>query len=208
MTLPDNISFVTDEAVLRGMHHKMMSRSSDKVLTRLDKHCRDILALAPFCVIATQGPAGADASPRGDPPGFIRVLDDTHVLLPDRVGNNRLDNYVNLLANPRIAMLVLVPGMGETLRINGTARITNDARLLEASAIRDRAPKIGLLIAVEEAFLHCSKALVRSDLWNPDSHIDRKQLATYTQMLTDHVEGLTAEESERQGRIMAERGLY
>jgi PPOX class probable FMN-dependent enzyme len=206
--LPDDISFVTDEAALRALHPKMMSRSSDKVLPRLNRHCRDILALSPFCVIATQGPNGADTSPRGDPPGFIRVLDDTHLLLPDRIGNNRLDNYANLLANPRIAMLVLVPGMGETLRINGTARITDDTRLLTPSAIRDRAPKIGLLIEVEEAFLHCSKALVRSDLWNPDKHIDRKQLATYTQMLTDHVEGLTLEESERQGKVMAERGLY
>ena len=206
--LPDDISYVTDEAALRAMHHKMMSRSSDKVIRRLDKHCREILALAPFCVIATQGPGGADASPRGDPPGFLRVLDDTHILLPDRVGNNRLDNYANLLANPRIAMLVLVPGMGETLRINGTARITDDARLLEPCAIRDRAPKIGVLITVEEAFVHCSKALVRSDLWNPDKHIDRKQLASYSQMLIDHVEGLTEEESERQGKVMAERGLY
>ncbi|MCR9070615.1 MAG: pyridoxamine 5'-phosphate oxidase family protein [Alphaproteobacteria bacterium] len=206
--LPDDISYVTDEAVLRGMHHKMMSRSSDKVIRRLDNHCRQILALAPFCVIATQGPAGADASPRGDPPGFLRVLDDTHILLPDRVGNNRLDNYANLLANPRIAMLVLVPGMGETLRINGVARITDDPRLLEPCAIRDRAPKIGVLITVEEAFVHCSKALVRSDLWNPEKHIDRKQLASYSQMLIDHVEGLTEEESERQGRVMADRGLY
>jgi PPOX class probable FMN-dependent enzyme len=177
--LPDDISFVTDEAVLRGMHHKMMSRSSDKVIRHLDKHCRDILALAPFCVIATQGPNGADASPRGDPPGFIRVLDDTHVLLPDRVGNNRLDNYANLLVNPKIGMLVLVPGMGETLRINGTARITDDPRLLAPSAIRDRSPKIGVLIA-----------------------------ASYSQILIDHVDGLTAEESERQGAIMAGRGLY
>lgn len=206
--LPDDISYVTDEAALRAMHHKMMSRSSDKVIRRLDTHCRDILALAPFCVIATQGPNGADASPRGDPPGFLRVLDDSHILLPDRVGNNRLDNYANLLANPRIALLVLVPGMGETLRINGTARITDDARLLEPCAIRDRAPKIGVLITVEEAFVHCSKALVRSDLWNPDKHIDRKQLASYSQMLIDHVEGLTEAESERQGAVMAERGLY
>jgi len=218
--LPDDLSFVTDEAALRAMHHKQMSRSSDKVLTKLDKHCRAILELAPFCVIATQGsgqgsgqgpgqgPGGADVSPRGDPPGFLRVLDDHHILLPDRVGNNRLDNYVNLLGNPRIGMLVLVPGMGETLRINGTARITDDARLLAPSAIRDRAPKIGLLIRVEEAFLHCSKALVRSDLWNPDKRIDRGVLPTYTQMLTDHVEGLTFEESVRQGEIMKGRGLY
>ncbi|EDP62327.1 hypothetical protein BAL199_19938 [alpha proteobacterium BAL199] len=206
--LPDDISFVTDEAGLRALHLAPMSRASDKVLSRLDQHCRDILALSPFCVISTQGPDGADVSPRGDPPGFVAVLDDTHLLLPDRVGNNRLDNFANLLANPAIGMLFLVPGMGETLRINGTAQITDDARLLEPLTMQRRAPKIGLLIEVKEAFLHCSKALVRSDLWNPDKRIDRSILASYTQMLTDHVAGITLEESERQARIMAERGLY
>jgi hypothetical protein len=206
--LPDDISFVTDEDALRALHHKQMSRSSDKVLTRLDVHCRAILERAPFCIIATQGPGGADVSPRGDPPGFIRVLDDSHLLLPDRVGNNRLDNFANLLGNPAIGMLVMVPGMGETLRINGTARITDDPRLLEPSAIRERAPKIGLLIAVREAFLHCPKALIRSNLWDQAAQIDRAELPSYTQMLTDHVEGLTLEESERQAKIMADRGLY
>lgn len=206
--LPDDISFVTDAAALRAMHLAPMSRSSDKVLTRLDRHCRSILALSPFCVISTQGPDGADVSPRGDPPGFVAVLDDNHLLLPDRVGNNRLDNLVNLLANPAIGLLFLVPGMGETLRINGTGRITDDPRLLEPLTMQRRAPKVGVLVEVREAFLHCSKALVRSDLWNPDKRIERTTLPSYTEMLTDHVAGITQEESERQGRIMAERGLY
>ena len=206
--LPDDISYVSDEAALRALHMKPMSRSTDKVLRRLDVHCRAIIARSPSCVVATQGPDGADVSPRGDPPGFVQVLDDNHLLLPDRVGNNRLDGMVNLLANPRIGMLFLVPGMGETLRINGTARITDDRRLLEPLAMDRRAPRVGLLIAVEEAFLHCPKAFVRSDLWNPERRIDRSELPSYTAMLTDHCEGLTLEESERQGRVMAERGLY
>lgn len=206
--IPDDTTFVTDEAALRALHLQPMSRATDKVLRRLDGHCRNILALSPFCVIATHGPGGADVSPRGDPPGFVRVLDDRHILLPDRVGNNRLDNLANLLANPAIGMLFLVPGMNETLRVNGLARITDDQRLLATSAIQGRAPKIGVLIEVQEAFLHCAKALVRSDLWNPKKHIDRNALPTYGQILADHCEGLSAEESERQGRIMAERGLY
>jgi hypothetical protein len=206
--LPDDISYVTDAAALRAMHLKPMSRATDKVLTALDVHCRAIIELSPFCVISTQGKDGADVSPRGDPPGFIRILDDTHLLLPDRVGNNRLDNFLNLLENPKIGLLILVPGMDETLRLNGTARITDDARVLGASAIRDRAPKIGLLIEIEEVFLHCSKALVRSKLWGEEHRIERRSLPTYTQILTDHVEGLTLEESERQAAIMAERGLY
>ena len=206
--LPDDISFITDEATLRALHLKPMSRATDKVLRRLDTHCRAIIERSPFCIVATQGPGGADISPRGDPPGFVRVLDDRHLLLPDRIGNNRLDNMANLLANPAIGLLFLIPGMGETLRINGRARITNDQRLLGPAAMQGRAPAVGLLIEVEEAFLHCPKALVRSDLWNPARHIDRSSLPSYTEMLTDHCEGLTAEESERQGRIMAERGLY
>ena len=95
--LPDKISYLEDEASLRALHHQPMSRATDKVLTRLDEHCREIIGLAPFCVIATQGPGGADVTPRGDPPGFVRILDDQHVLLPDRVGNNRLDTMTNLL---------------------------------------------------------------------------------------------------------------
>ena len=204
----DDIAFITDEASLRSLHHAPMSRATDKVLLALDHHCRRIIALSPFCIIATQGPNGADVSPRGDPAGFVRVLDDVTLLLPDRVGNNRLDAMTNLLANPRIGLLFLVPGMNETLRINGTARITSDARLLAPSAVGSREPKVGLLIEVEEAFLHCAKALVRSALWDASRHIDRASLPSYPEMLLDQVRGLTGEENERQGRVMAERGLY
>ena len=128
--LPDDTRFITDEASLRALHHQPMLRATDKVLRALDTYCRRIISLSPFCVVATQGPNGADVSPRGDPAGFVRVLDDLTLVLPDRVGNNRLDSMSNLLVNPRIGMLFLVPGMNETLRINGTARITDDARLL------------------------------------------------------------------------------
>lgn len=206
--LPDDTSFITDEAALRKLHHAPMSRATDKVLRGLDPHCRKILSLAPFCVVATQGPNGADISPRGDPPGFVRELDPRTLLLPDRVGNNRLDAMSNLLVNPRIGLLFLVPGMNETMRINGTARITDDARLLAGSAMNDRTPKVGLVIAIEEVFLHCAKALIRSALWDPTRHIDRAILPSYARMLLDHVTGLTAEENERQSQVMAERGLY
>jgi PPOX class probable FMN-dependent enzyme len=206
--LPEDTSFITEERALRALHHAPMSRATDKVLRTLDGHCRRILALSPFCVIATQGPSGADVSPRGDPPGFVRVLDERTLLIPDRVGNNRLDAMTNLLASPRIGLLFLVPGMNETLRINGTARITDDARLLAPCAVANRAPKVGLVVAVEEAFLHCAKALVRSSLWDASKHIDRAILPSYAEMLLDHVRGLTREENERQTQVMAERGLY
>lgn len=204
----DDISLITSEDDLRALHSAPMSRATDKVLDHLDKHCRAILELSPFCVLATQGPGGADVSPRGDPPGFIRVLDERTILLPDRVGNNRLDAFVNILANPRVGLLVLVPGMGETLRLNGTARITDDSRVLADSAVDGRAPKVGLVIRIEEAFLHCPKAFVRSGLWNPERHIDRKILPSYPRMLLDHVQGLTEEENDRQTQVMAKRGLY
>jgi PPOX class probable FMN-dependent enzyme len=206
--LPDDISFISDEMSLRALHHQPMTRATDKVLRELDQHCRRIIALSPFCVIATQGKKGADVSPRGDPCGFVRVLDERTLLVPDRIGNNRLDSMTNLLVNPRIGLLFLVPGMNETLRVNGQARITDDARLLAASAVNDRRPRVGLLIAVEEAFLHCAKALVRSALWDASRHVDRATLPSYAAMLLDHVKGLTAEENERQTQVMAERGLY
>jgi hypothetical protein len=109
--LPDDTRFITDAANLRALHHQPMLRATGKVLRALDKYCRRIISLSPFCVVATQGPNGADISPRGDPAGFVRVLDDLTLLLPDRVGNNRLDTMTNLLVNPRIALLFLVPGM-------------------------------------------------------------------------------------------------
>ena len=206
--IPDDTSFISDETSLRALHHPPMRRATDKVLRGLDQHCRRIISLSPFCIMATQGPNGADISPRGDPAGFVRVLDELMLLVPDRVGNNRLDSMINLLVNPRIALLFLVPGMNETLRINGSARITDDARLLAGSAVNDRPPKVGLVVAIEEALLHCPKALIRSALWDASRHIDRAILPTYAQMLLDHVNGLTQEENDRQSRIMAERGLY
>jgi PPOX class probable FMN-dependent enzyme len=204
----DDTSFITDEAGLRALHHPPMSRATDKVLRGLDQHCRRIISLAPFCAVATQGPNGADISPRGDPPGFVRVLDELTLLVPKRVGNNRFDAITNLLVNPRIGLLFLVPGMNETLRINGTARITDDVRLLAPSAVNNRPPKVGMVVVIEEALLHCPKALIRSALWDASRHIDRSILPTYAQMLLDHVKGLTPEENERQTEVMARRGLY
>jgi PPOX class probable FMN-dependent enzyme len=160
-------------------------------------------------VIATRGPDGLDVSPRGDPPGFLRALDAKHILLPDRIGNNRFDNYANLFADPSIGMLVMIPGMSETLRINGKARVTDDAALLAESTVQGRAPQVGLLITVEEAFLHCAKALNRAGLWKPESQIDRDAaLASYTEMLADQVEGLTLEQSHEMDKIMKARGMY
>ena len=206
--LPEGITFIEDEEKLRALHHAPLSRAKDKVLVRLDEYCRQIIVLSPFCVIATQGVGGADITPRGDPPGFVRVLNDRHLLLPDRVGNNRLDTMTNLFQNPAIGVIFFLPGMNETLRINGTAKITDDARLLEPCAVNQRSPKIGLLISVHEAFMHCAKALVRSKLWDTAHHIDRTLLPSFAEIMLAHCSELTEEENARQTEIMAERGLY
>lgn len=205
---PAAISYLAGIEDVRALHPAALSRATDKVITRLDRHCRAIIERATFVVIATHGSNGADVSPRGDPAGFVRVLDERHVLLPDRIGNNRFDSMENIFETGNIGMLFMVPGMAEVLRINGRARITDDAALLAGSAVQGRAPRIGILVSVKEAYLHCAKAINRAGLWDPSRHIDRNDLPSYGAMLVDHCEGLTAEESERQGAEMARRGMY
>ena len=205
---PAAVSYLAAIEDVRARHPTALSRATDKVITRLDKHCRAIIERATFVVIGTHGSKGADVSPRGDPPGFVRVLDERHLLLPDRIGNNRFDSMENIFETGAIGMLFMVPGMAEVLRINGTARITDDAALLAPCAVQGRAPQIGVLVQVNEAYLHCAKAINRARLWDPSLHIDRSTLPSYGVMLVDHCEGLTAEESERQGAEMARRGMY
>lgn len=205
---PEKISYVANIDDVRSRHPAAMTRATGKVLTALDKHCRAILSRSTFCLIGTHGPHGGDVSPRGDPAGFVRVLDDRHILLPDRVGNNRFDSMANLFVNPAVAMLFLVPGMSETLRVNGFGRVTDDAQLLAESAVQNRAPKIGILIEVQEAFLHCAKSLNRAGLWDSARYINRSELPSYGDMLVDHVAGLSKEESDQQGAEMARRGMY
>ncbi|MDX2205697.1 MAG: pyridoxamine 5'-phosphate oxidase family protein [Hyphomicrobiaceae bacterium] len=205
---PSRISYVASFEEVRARHPEPMTRATGKVLARLDRHCKAMIARSTFCVISTFGPSGADVSPRGDPAGFVRVLDDQHLLLPDRIGNNRFDTMGNLFSNPAVGMLFLIPGMAEILRVNGTARVTDDAGLLAASTVQGRAPKVGLLVTVGEAYLHCAKAINRAGLWDATRHIDRAALPSYGDMLAEQVEGLTREESERQGAEMARRGMY
>ncbi|MGI9524479.1 MAG: MSMEG_1061 family FMN-dependent PPOX-type flavoprotein [Hyphomicrobiaceae bacterium] len=204
----DNVSFIETEAELRAKHHAPLSRATDKVLSQLDTHCMAIIGASPFCLLATQGRSGADVTPRGDPAGFVRVLDPSHILVPDRIGNNRLDTMTNILDNPSVGLIFLVPGMNETLRINGRARITDDDRLLASSSVNGRPPKVGILVAIVEAFMHCPKAFVRSKLWDAATQIDRATLPSYTEILMAHCAGLTEEENARQSEIMSERGLY
>ena len=169
-----------------------------KVLTKLDRHCTAFIELCPFGVLSTCGAEGhMDASPKGGEPGFVHVLDDQTLLLPDWPGNNRLDSLENVLVNPHVGLMLLVPGMDETLRINGRATISTDPELLERTAIDGKTPISVLVITVEEAYLHCARAVWRADLWNADKHIDRKAFPSMGQMLADQIKGYDAEQTDR-----------
>ena len=140
-----------------------------KAIDHIDDKSRELIALSPFAVLATTGPRGSDASPRGGPPGFAAVLDERRLALGDLAGNRRLDSFENVLDNPAVGLLFLVPGMGETLRINGRATLTTDPAVLDACAFPGTQPKLALGIDVDEVFLHCAKAFRRSRLWDPDT---------------------------------------
>ncbi|TQV81946.1 pyridoxamine 5'-phosphate oxidase family protein [Denitrobaculum tricleocarpae] len=170
----------------------------DKEMTSLDAHCRRFIELSPFVVIATAAADGAaDASPRGDAPGFVQILDDKHLLIPDRAGNNRLDSLKNLVENPNIGLLFFVPGMNETLRLNGTALLTTDPKLLEPMSVNRKPPRSALLITVDQVFLQCAKALIRSKLWAPGSQIKRKSFPSLGKILSDQVDGVSQNEADQ-----------
>jgi PPOX class probable FMN-dependent enzyme len=140
-------------------------------------------------VLATCGPEGLDCSPRGDPPGFVRVADEHTLIIPDRRGNNRIDSLRNLVRDPRIALLFLIPGVGETMRVNGTAKISIDPALTESFAMNGKVPKCVLVVTVQTAYFQCTKAIIRSKLWDPASKVDRKTLPTPGSILAEVTEG-------------------
>ncbi|WP_119165807.1 pyridoxamine 5'-phosphate oxidase family protein [Algihabitans albus] len=182
---------------LRDRYGAAKATTELKRLARLDEHCRAFIAASPFVVLGTSDAEGnQDVSPRGDPPGFVRVLDETRLLLPDRPGNKLIDSLSNVLANPKVGLLFMVPGMNETLRVNGRAQIVTDPALLEPLAVEGRLPPSALLIEVEEAYLHCAKAFIRSKLWDPDRQIDRKSFPSLGRMIADQIAGLDAEKTE------------
>lgn len=182
---------------LRAHYGEQSDLVKRKVLTRLDPHCRSFIAASPFLVIATADESGAcDASPKGDAPGFVAVLDERTLVIPDRPGNKRVDSLGNLLGNPQVGLIFFVPGMNETLRVNGRAEITTDPALLSPLAVKGKQPVSGILIRVEEAYLHCGKALIRSRLWDPETRIDRKAFPSLGKMVADQVDGIDADEAQ------------
>lgn len=180
-----------------------------KALTRLDTHCRDFIGLSPFLVLGTAAAEGpADVSPRGDAPGFVAVLDDRTLLIPDRPGNNRVDSFKNIRDNPHVALIFFVPGVNETLRVNGRARMTTDAALLAPLAAHGKPPKAGIVVEIDEAYLHCAKALIRARLWDPESRVERARLPTLGKMLADQIGGMDVAEADRRVEESYAKRLY
>jgi PPOX class probable FMN-dependent enzyme len=203
---------ISDDGQLRAI----IGGASDVVVSKIADHLNDLtrqfIERSPFVCVATARPdGGLDVSPRGDPAGFVRILDERTLLLPDRPGNRIADTLTNLLADPRIALLFLIPGVGDTFRVNGRAQIVDDAALLEDSAVEGKVPRLGILVSIDEAYTQCSKAVIRSDLWNVERHIDRSQLPSSGEILrslNDPDFDAAEYDRERAARYARREGLY
>ena len=203
---------IRDETQLREIIGSPAELVVGKIADRLNHLTRQFIERSPFVCVATASPGGGlDVSPRGDPAGFVRILDERTLLLPDRPGNKIADTLTNLLEDPRIALLFLIPGVGDTFRVNGTASLTDDAELLAESAVNGKAPQLGILVAIEEAYTQCPKALIRSDLWNPERHVDRSELPRSGEILkaiSDPELDVDEYERARAERYARGEGLY
>jgi PPOX class probable FMN-dependent enzyme len=165
-----------------------IERARLKTLRKLDTHCRKFIALSPFVCLGTVGDEGADVTPRGGPPGFVHIVDDGTLALPDWPGNNRLDSLTNIVSDARVGMLFLIPGIDESLRVNGAAEISVRPDLLAMFDTDGKQPRSVLLVRIAEAYLHCGKALIRSRLWRDDYKVDRSELPSYGRMLKDQID--------------------
>ncbi len=203
---------ISDEADLRAILGEPNELVVAKVADHLNELTRQFIERAPFVCVATRLPAGGlDVSPRGDPPGFVRVLDARTLLIPERPGNRLADTLTNLLGDPAIGLLFPIPGVGDTFRVNGSAFVTDDTELLAASTLAGSVPRLGIVVAIEEAYTQCSKALIRSELWNPERHTERSALPSQGAILRSLIEpsfDADAYDRERAARYARGEGLY
>lgn len=201
---------ITSEAELRQILGEPSERAVKKELDHLDRHCKAFIGRSPFLLIASAGATGAmDISPKGDPPGFVRVLDDHTLAIPDRKGNRRADTFRNVIANPQVALYFLVPGYRESLRVTGTARVVRDAWLLESMPERGAVPTLALVVSVRDAFYHCAKCVIRSGLWDAQSWGDLSGLPSFGEILTDQTGSkLPVAELEAQLAESYQKNLY
>ena len=188
---------ISDEASLRALLGEPSQLVRSKVADRLNRLTRQFVERAPFVCLATAATDGScDVSPRGDPAGFVRILDERTLLVPERPGNRLADSLRNILANPHIGLLFIIPGVGDTFRVNGRATLTTDQELLAPCVVEDKVPLLGILVDIDVCYTQCPKAFIRSDLWNPAKHIDRKTLPTGGQ-IQQELNGTNAEEYDR-----------
>jgi PPOX class probable FMN-dependent enzyme len=201
-----------NEAQLREVLGEPTELVRKKIADRLNPLTRQFVERSPFVVVATGRPEGGlDVSPRGDPAGFVRILDERTLLLPDRPGNKLADTLTNLLADDRIALLFLIPGVEDTFRVNGRARIVDDPELLADSAVEGKVPQLGIVVEVEEAYTQCPKALLRSELWNPERHVDRSELPSSGEIMravADSELDVEGYEDARAARYRRREGFY
>ena len=193
---------------LRNFFGEPVLRTVERQLDKLDSHCRHFIELSPFLVLSTAGPGGADASPKGDPPGFVKVIDDETLLIPDRRGNRRVDSMMNIVDSPGVGIIFFVPGVEETLRVNGEAKITTDPALLAPLSMKGKCPEAGLLIRVREAYFHCGKSIIRSKLWDPETRIERSAFPTLGRIVADQVPGRNVEEEDATTERVNREHLY
>jgi uncharacterized protein len=206
----EDMIYLSDVSELRPLYNNPSAMVVEKQIDWIDPHCRNFIARSPLVMISSIHPLrGMDVSPRGDPPRFVKILDEHHLAIPDRPGNNRLDTIENLFANPNVGLLFMIPGIAEVLRINGTARLTRAQPLLESMAANGKLPKLAIVVRVTEVFLHCARAFMRARLWSDDYRVERNQLPTLGRMIVEQAQpaGLTVEAAD--ARIDAAYGkLY
>ena len=188
---------IKDEQSLRSLFEATHALAVQKFQTSLDKHAQEFISRSPFLCIGTQNLDGkADVSPRGDPVGFVKILDEHTLAIPDRPGNNRLDTLVNILANPNVGLLFIIPGFDDTLRVNGKATLVTDPELLKSMCINDRIPKLAIVVKVNGVFMHCAKAFRRSHLWDPNHFQNRSEMPSLLKIILDQTTGAPSDESE------------
>ena len=188
---------IADEQSLRALFPPITSLATQKVQAVLDQHAQAFIERSPFLCIGTQSRDGkADVSPRGDPVGFVKILDERTLAIPDRPGNNRLDTLVNILANPSVGLLFIIPGFDDTLRVAGQARLVTDPRILDTMTVDRRTPTLAIVVEVREVFMHCAKAFRRSRLWDPDHFQDRASMPSLSRIILDQTTGAPSDEAE------------
>jgi uncharacterized protein len=203
------MSVISTIEELEALYGQPGEGSIVKEVDRITPHYRALIEASPFALLATSGPEGLDCSPRGDAPGFVRVHDEMTLMLPDRRGNNRVDSLRNIVRDARVALLFLIPGSGTTLRVNGSAHLTTEPALLTSFVMDEKVPRVVIVIAVESVYFQCSRALIRSDLWNPDKYVPATCLPSPGQILAALSDArLGGDEYDRAWPDRARQSLY